>query len=275
MIYLIFVILLVSICIYFYYNEKYNNKPEIINNKSDIAIIYLYTPNIYNYAKHSLKNIKAFIDKYKYDLIIYNYLLDNSISPCWSKILAILYNLKNYKYVIWIDSDAIINNFDYDFNTIIHKYFNKDLLICKDINYSKECINSGVMIIKNSDWSFNLFNKVWNSNEEHIHNDQNVLYQEIINELFHNTKLYDVSNCNNLNHPKIALLSEKTFNSHILNFTNNDFILHLMGLNSNSRINIMRQINTKLGLDNFQDTKCIDLFNNKIESELIIKYCYK
>ena len=58
-----------------------------------------------------------------------------------------------------------------------------DLFLCLDIYYHKECVNSGVMIIKNTPWAFNLFKKVWNSELPHAHNDQNVLFYEIIKEV--------------------------------------------------------------------------------------------
>ena len=35
--------------------------------------------------------------------------------------------------------------------------FDVDLIACLDIYKVKECINSGVMIIKNTSWSNNLF----------------------------------------------------------------------------------------------------------------------
>ena len=39
-----------------------------------------------------------------------------------------------------------------------------------------------------------------------------------------------------------------------------------MGLGTNSRIKVMRQINTLLGLDNYEDNNCILLINNNVNS---------
>jgi len=37
-------------------------KPQItINPTADIAIVYVYTPNIYEYCQHSIKNLTAYV----------------------------------------------------------------------------------------------------------------------------------------------------------------------------------------------------------------------
>ena len=155
---------------------------------------------------------------------------------------------------------------------------NSDLLVCWDVFAHKECFNSGIMIIKNTNWAYNLFLKVWNSTIPHEHNDQNVIFQEIVKEIYPTSKpeLKFSHYCSKLSHPKLKIYPENAFNTNIFNYNKGDFIIHLMGTKTKSRINIMRQINTSLGLDNYKITNCIDvinLFNDANRIEHIEKNC--
>ena len=251
-------------------------KPDlIINENSDICFIFFYTKNIEDYAKHSLHNVKNYCNKHGYALQSFSEKFNDEVYPCWNKVCSILKLLPKYKYIVWIDCDAIIVNFDKKIEHFINKDPSKDIYMCHDIDINKECINSGVLIIKNTDWTNKLFKKVWNSETPHTHNDQNVLLDEIIKDIFPNDELLKHKVMINLNtdeklfkyknychkelHPKVAIFPENDFNTHIFNYKDGDFIIHLMGTGTNSRINIMRQINTKLGIDNYHDNKCIEL----------------
>ena len=267
---------------YEYYSNVYkinNILPETIYNpNAKISFVYVYTPNINGYATHSILNILKYAEKYNYGVIIYNNVFNNIVSPCWNKIAAIIKNLYKHEYLVWIDADALINNFDITLESIIKTNPNVDLHLCWDIDKEKECINSGVMIIKNTKWSINLFNKIWNNPYPHGHNDQNIVLYEIVKEIYPNSKpsLKYSDYCTIFSHPNVHIYSENTFNCNIYNFNYNDFILHLMGVSEKNRINIMRQINTKLGLDNYSNTDCLDILkleNDANREENIDKIC--
>jgi hypothetical protein len=238
-------------------------KPQILNPNKKIAFVYVYTPNISDYAKHSIINLKNYVLKHDYTLIIYDKVLSDKVSPCWNKVLAILANLKSYDYLVWFDADAIIFNPSIPIQYFINANKSKDLLICYDCAKDKECVNSGIMIIANTDWAYRLFEKTWDSWIPHGHNDQNVLYYTILSEVYpeYEFSLKYPEICKDDIHEKIAILPENKFNSHITNYLNGDFVIHLMGLNKESRINIMRQINTVLGLDNYEPSDCIKALN--------------
>lgn len=278
---LIFIILLIIIFVIVYsnkINETFVNEKKIYTIKNiepqisynidaPIVFVYVYTPNILPYCQHSIKNLLSYAEKYNYGVQIYNQVFNNEVFPCWNKVASILTNLKKLtkcEYLVWIDADAIISNFSIPITSFVEKNPGYDMYLCEDIYVSKECINSGVMIIKNTPWSYNLFNKVWYSEIPHHHNDQNVIWLEIMKE-----KYPDVPNelkypkyCSNLFNPKVKVLKENEFNSNIYNYKPGDFVLHLMGVKENCRINIMRQINTKLGLDSYFNTDCMDVLEN-------------
>ena len=62
-----------------------------------------------------------------------------------------------YDYVIWLDSDTIIKNFNIDMGNILNM-FSSDIYIGSDNNNSIDISNAGVFIIKNSDIGINFLN---------------------------------------------------------------------------------------------------------------------
>jgi hypothetical protein len=293
----IFIILIILIILIFSCYKIFENFENITNNNTEfvyqikdikpqlnynpqakISFVYFYTPNILSYAKYSMLNIMAYAQKYGYGMIIYNEPFNKSFSFCWNKIAAILKNLQSHQYLIWIDADAIIANYDTTIESFINQNPSIDLFLCLDIYYQKECVNSGVMIIKNTPWAYELFKKVWNSPIEHAHNDQNVIFYEIVKELYPNSKpdLKFSQYCTKISHPKVKIFPENSFNTHILNYNYGDFIIHLMGAKENVRINIMRQINTTLGLDDYDKIDCINtikLPNNVDRIQILEERC--
>ena len=179
----------VFFCVFFYEykNESFDNNGKIyaierinpkhvLNPDAKIAFVYFYTPNIYEYCQHSIHNIGTYCNKYNYAFIGYDTVFNEEVSMCWNKIAAILQNLHKYDYIVWIDADALINNMNITIESIIRMDPTKELYLCEDIQLEHECINSGVMIVKNTEWTEHLFRKVWNSPVPHGHNDQNVIF---------------------------------------------------------------------------------------------------
>jgi hypothetical protein len=78
----------------------------------------------------------------------------------WYKLKLLLENLQNenYDYVIYIDSDAIFINNDFDIRNIIQAH-QTDLIIGED--FGPDLINGGVLIFKNTEWSKNFLTRVW------------------------------------------------------------------------------------------------------------------
>lgn len=78
----------------------------------------------------------------------------------WYKLKLLLENLQNenYDYVIYIDSDAIFVNTDFDIRNIIQEH-QTDLIIGED--FGPDLINGGVLIFKNTEWSKNFLTRVW------------------------------------------------------------------------------------------------------------------
>lgn len=132
--------------IYKLINNNKLNTPIIKKNK----ILFITYDNRYEeeYIQIHNYNIKKYVDKYNYTYKFYNKCNENVY---WCKIYMVLDALKSnkYDYVIWMDSDTIIKNFDIDIGNILNKY-SSDIFIGSDNNTRLDITNAGVFIIKNS-----------------------------------------------------------------------------------------------------------------------------
>ena len=66
-------------------------------------------------------------------------------------------------YVAYIDSDAFIVTKEVDFRDIIALYPDHDLIIGRD--FGPDLVNGGVLIFKNTDWSKDFLQRVWDKSE--------------------------------------------------------------------------------------------------------------
>ncbi|KAG0030344.1 hypothetical protein BGZ81_002779 [Podila clonocystis] len=84
----------------------------------------------------------------------------------WGKIGAIQKTLPHYKWLLWMDMDAIVANIDKDVRDIIRlaeetserEDTEISMIVARPIK--DKMLNAGVMLIKNTDWSRRFFNEV-------------------------------------------------------------------------------------------------------------------
>ena len=199
-----------------------------------IGIVTLYTPNQENFAIHSRKNQEFYANKYDYQYYCYTHsLVDDSI-PTWNKVLAMKNHIKDHKYLVWLDSDIVITNLDIKIEDIIKKQPNKDLLICDDINPGWR-INSGVIILKNTQWSIDMLDRLWKM--EHLSHSQGAEQAQLIKLLEKESK------------ERYHIFHRSEFNSHPKEHKSGNFILHMMGYSYEDRQNNFITWNKKLGIE--------------------------
>ena len=58
-----------------------------------------------------------------------------------------------------MDADAIVVKSEIDIREFIQKYPNKELIISED--FGPDIVNTGVMIFKNTQWSIDFLERVW------------------------------------------------------------------------------------------------------------------
>lgn len=143
-----------------------------------IAIITSYTNNIRwnNYGKcdygdFASLNHHEYANKHGYSYIkkIVNDDDYKNWHPTWIKIDVIKTYLKIFEYVVWIDADAIFYNQDIK----IEEFIDGDIdLVIPKLEIDRISGNvwtstsTGFMIWRNSDWSFNILNELWNNPKE-------------------------------------------------------------------------------------------------------------
>jgi len=128
-----------------------------------------------------LESLKKYAKKYGFDIKLYNDFKSNRPAP-WNKIKIvekILNDKKRYDFVFWIDADALFVNFDEDIRLEIEP--ENDLYLVKhQINESK-IPNTGVFLLRNSDWSKEFLKEVWDK-KEYIHHNwwENAAINELL-----------------------------------------------------------------------------------------------
>ena len=157
----------------------------------------------------------------------------------WCKIHKVKEHINNYDYVMWVDSDTIITNYDISLDAIISKIGEPDIIIGEDEPISFLPINilcAGVFLIKSSTIGKSFIddclhkipdNCILNNKEQGVW--AGICYEQGIMNMLLKTKYKNY----------FYLDKDKTFifNNNYDNTTNydNNFILHLAGHTNKSR----------------------------------------
>lgn len=113
-------------------------------------------------GRYSAASIKAYTSRFGF-----SHRIDRNFNigrpPAWRRITLIpeLFD-EGFDYVMWIDADAIFSRFDFNILDAIDP--GKDLHLVEHTivpNHSSNIPNSGVMLVKNSQWSRDLFDRIW------------------------------------------------------------------------------------------------------------------
>lgn len=115
--------------------------------KSDFAVIGCHDQAYHRIGQYADRNKQAYCKKHNYDLFLYHESFDTSRHPAWSKILAILKHINDYKWLLWIDSDALIMNENIKIESLIDNRY--DFIVSIENVY---LCNTGVFLIKGGAW---------------------------------------------------------------------------------------------------------------------------
>ena len=145
-----------------------------------IAILQFSTTNV-PYLKYSEEINRKYCESKNYDYIIekndekINRLIEDR-SPTWGKPKIILEHLDNYDYILFMDIDAIVCNFEINIEDFIDE--NYDLVAAKDDSHHS-LMNAGVLLVKNSEWSKKFMEEWWDSGAYLLGGDgTNLIIQE-------------------------------------------------------------------------------------------------
>lgn len=122
-----------------------------------------------NFSQPIFEGNQRYYDKYNFDFFYEEKVLTSERHPAWSKILLLERELeKDYDYVVWIDDDIIIMNYDIDFRDIIRRYEPENIMVDDNNNLGKWNINTGMIVCKNDVRTKEMLREVWdNAKREH------------------------------------------------------------------------------------------------------------
>lgn len=134
-----------------------------------IAVCSLYINQWYrDIVKYGKLSLEKYCEKHGYDFIYETEETNEGVYDAqrdipWYKILLLLKVMqKNYDFVIWNDADTQIIDYEKKLETFISEMENKDILIARDW---QTILNTGTMFIRNSEYSKNLLQAIWNNKQ--------------------------------------------------------------------------------------------------------------
>jgi hypothetical protein len=186
-------------------------------------------------------NINKYVEKYGYEYKYYNRCNQNVY---WCKIFMVLEALKKniYDYVVWLDSDTIIKNFDIDIGNVLNM-FSSDIFIGSDNNSKYNIINSGVFGIKNSETGIRFLDDCISSFNDKCLKEDGTLGGKWA------ASCYEQGVMNLMISNKYSKNTTILTNSIIFNYnvcSDDVFIMHLYASNSNYRVKCFHSNNPAL-----------------------------
>jgi len=123
-----------------------------------------------NVVKYALRGFKLYCDKHNYNFVLHteeteNTFYDKTRDIPWYKILLIknLLEKNDSDYIVWIDADCQILNYDVKLEHFIELYLENENHN-KDLALIQECpLNTGVMFLKNTDFNTKLMQQIWDN----------------------------------------------------------------------------------------------------------------
>lgn len=209
--------------------------------KLNIAIVQAYDDNIKAYAEYSRLLNAMYAHEKGYTYIGFDYdLVPVFISVYYNKIIAVdsvLKDQRNFDWVLYIDSDAAVSNFNHKIEDIIARHDGKEIIIAQDSNG----VNNGVFLIKNTDKMKEFLQKAYG--------DRNFFHTKTPEQsaMFHylQTEYKDLVGIESPHHMNAYLngyADLKSTKEDIKNWDSDSFIVHLFQLATEDRINIFKQI---------------------------------
>eukprot|EP01041_Mallomonas_annulata_P006414 gene6414-12968_t len=168
--------------------KRYVNESNYLNSKSTISLITFTDAAISNYSAYSLAINAAYASLNGYIFYIIDetegFQLDQ-FDARWNKV-KILYNAMDPTInrfaatttndtLVWIDADLIFLDFKLLLQDVVNLYPSVNIIISRDKDDSPTIANTGLIIIKNNEWSRNFLSLWWNSYDRSKCCDQNVL----------------------------------------------------------------------------------------------------
>lgn len=157
-------VILLSLCFTQNYDNEKNNVSQQLKNPMNIAILSYCSYNN-TFCDISRCNHQRYANKFNYTYINPNvdsdeyHLSTFLLHGTRYKTYSIIKHMKQFEWILWIDSDALFMNFEITIEDWIQKAQKKDanIVVARDIPGFP--FNAGVMLIKSDTWSKQFFRR--------------------------------------------------------------------------------------------------------------------
>jgi len=126
-----------------------------------IAILTWYDDNAERYGHNCWSINKIYCEKHNYTLIKSSKKVYKDRSAHWERFPLMLTFIENYDYIMWVDADAFFYIDSPPLEPLIKEY-NKDIIFSEDCGKTEDnppYINSGIIILKNTERVINIIKK--------------------------------------------------------------------------------------------------------------------
>lgn len=115
----------------------------------------------------SIKNKQDYARLHGYDFYVSNQQVDKNLTGAWNKVALVrdlLHDHREYEWIMWIDYDALI--VDMKFQLPLERYVGFDFVLWGqkkelfELGDAHMGLNTGVFLIRNTDWARSLFTEV-------------------------------------------------------------------------------------------------------------------
>ena len=151
-------------------------------DNTSVHFVTFSSSNILDYSAYSVGINSAYADKMGYGFsILHENSFETKYLPTkdsrWFKVAILIDQLmkksSSIEYFVWIDADFAVIDFDLDISKIGHLYPNSDIIMSKDIDKAPFVSNSGMVIVRNTQWAQQFLQLWWSSYDKNRCCDQN------------------------------------------------------------------------------------------------------
>jgi hypothetical protein len=187
-----------------------------------IAVVMFYNERIKAYGEITHCINKKYCEKHNLDFIVSHTPRYRYRHPAWERLPLLLAHISKYDYLIWIDADAYFYSDAPNIAEIIAQNSTHNFIFSNDRGDTN--INTGILIVKNSQYSINFLTR-WAYDEElYINNpipgfwDQGVLidmYNKNILDIKSNSIIFNYGFFQHFSKDELTTLSTKPYVYHL------------------------------------------------------------
>jgi hypothetical protein len=220
----------------------------------NIAILVIYDAAFWDreLSEQSVENKRQYARRHGYTVIVANDMLDRSRPGAWSKLPAVKKHLPYYDYIMYMDVDAVIMNFNRKIEELIVPGF--DIVMATDWNGP----NTGVWIAKNTEFTKWFLEEAWKQDQFTqsgfpFEYEQRAVHYLMRTEIWKKRRLPkypgDIADIRR----RIFLMDQCAMNSYAVHplymkadrqvsqYIDGDFVIHFAGKKGKIKVDLMRQ----------------------------------